>query len=78
MDTWIWQAFLHLVGHRRWLSDVGDVGLGTEYLDEVFLVVVDAALHDVHAWSQQSLERLDIQDCRLMDDYSRLIVRMLN
>ena len=43
-------------------SDVGDVSLGPEYSDELVLVVVDVALHDLHARAEQTLERVHVQN----------------
>ena len=43
-------------------SNVGDVGERAEDLDELTLVVPDVALHDVHARTQETLERMDIQN----------------
>ena len=44
------------------LSDVGDVSLGPEYSDELVFVVVDVALHDLHARAEQTLERVHVQN----------------
>lgn len=43
-------------------SHVGDVVLGAEDLLQLTLVVVNVALHDLHARAEQSLKRLHIQD----------------
>lgn len=45
-------------------SHVGDVVLGAEDLLQLTLVVVNVALHDLHARAEQSLKRLDVQDCK--------------
>lgn len=43
-------------------SHVGEVALVAEQLNELLLVVVDVALHDLHARAQQPLERLHVKD----------------
>lgn len=45
-------------------SHVGDVVLGAEDLLQLTLVVVNIALHDLHAGAEQSLKRLNVQDCK--------------
>lgn len=45
-------------------SHVGDVVLGAEDLLQLTLVVVNVALHDLHARAEQSFKRLDVQDCK--------------
>lgn len=45
-------------------SHVCDVVLGAEDLLQLALVVVNVALHDLHARSEQPLKRLDVQDCK--------------
>lgn len=44
-------------------SHVGEVALVAEQFDELFLVVVNVALHDLHARPQQALEGLHVKDC---------------
>lgn len=43
-------------------SHVGEVALVPEQLDELLLVVVDVALHDLHAGPEEALERLYVED----------------
>lgn len=43
-------------------SDVLYVGLGAKYLHQLVLVVVDVALHDLHARTKQAFKCLHVQD----------------
>lgn len=53
-----------LAGAGAASSDVGDVGLGAKDSEELVLVVLNVALHQVHARTKQPLERLHVQDCK--------------
>ena len=46
------------------LSEVCNGGLGAKDLDKLFLVDVDASLHDVHTWAEDTLKRSHVQDYR--------------
>ena len=50
-------------GRFRPLPDVADVDPRAEDAHQLVFVVVDVALHDVHARAEQPLERLHVQNC---------------
>lgn len=45
------------------LSCIGDIVFAAKYLHQLRLVVVNVALHNIHAGTQQTLKRLNIQEC---------------
>lgn len=44
------------------LSHVGDVVFAAEDFYELRLIVADASLHKVHAWTEQSFECIHVQN----------------
>lgn len=44
------------------LSCIGDIVFAAKYLHQLRLVVVNVALHNIHAGTQQTLKGLNIQD----------------
>jgi len=55
-------GFVLLVGCSDFLSCIGDIVFAAKYLHQLRLVVVNVALHNIHAGTQQTLKCLDIQD----------------
>jgi hypothetical protein len=45
------------------LTNIGDVSLLAKDLEQLGFIIVDIALHNFHAGSQETLKGIDIQDC---------------
>lgn len=70
----------------RWLrrvpvllrTQIRNVRLRSEYLQKLAFVVGEIALHYVHAWSQQSFECANVQNCRKKSIIDQKVARLSN
>ena len=60
-----------LWGVAHLLPGIDQIHAGAKHLHQLFLIVRDVPLHDVHAGSQQPLERLHIHNCIVRKRWGR-------
>lgn len=70
------RKFLVVTLRRLWgvahlLPGIDQIHAGAKHLHQLFLVVRDVSLHDVHAGPQQPLERLHIHNCIVRKRWGR-------